>query len=54
MKFKEVIDAIFRDKNKMPFIELNAVPLPLEAIISHEIGLYCPIYSPFMEVLSHA
>jgi hypothetical protein len=31
MKTKEVIDALFRDKNKMPLFLLNAVSIPFEA-----------------------
>jgi len=42
MKTKEVIDAIFRDINKMPLFLLNAVSVPFEAKIKPEIGLYIP------------
>lgn len=41
MKIKEVIDAIFRDKNKRPFFLLNAVSVPFKAIINPKIvGIY--------------
>jgi hypothetical protein len=53
MKTKEVIDAIFRDKNKMPLSLLNAVSIPFEAKIrSRNRGLY-PIIAYLFGVKSH-
>ena len=53
MKIKEVMDAIFRDKNKIPFSLLKALFIPFEAKIRPG---FTPIHRPLgglMLALSH-